>query len=193
MVKRTLKYLGIFALAVFMVALTACGNESKAPRDKQQVDNRMESKNDLRKQNLQVSFKDAVQEFQKKHPDTPITQFKLEHDDGRYIYNIEGKKARTEYEMEIDAKSKEILQDNQEKADKDDNSRYSKVIDFEKIITPKEAMAAAVKEKKGDVSSYEIDTSYGKPIYKINLQSGNQEHEITVQGTDGKVIQVERD
>lgn len=195
--KKYLKYFSVLAFSVLILALAACEDDSDSEVSRETSENKSEKQTktspNLSTQNFSISPRAAVKKFQKKNSKTEITSFKFEYDEGRYIYEIEGQKGKKEYNMEIDAKSKEILRDSQEQDDSEDDTRYNKTIDFQKIISPKRAMANALKEKKGRVLSYEIDTSYGKPIYQVTIQTNSSEYEITLNGTSGKVIQVERD
>lgn len=70
----------------------------------------------------------------------------------------------------------------------------SSIYDAKKVtlLTVKQAKKKALKEsKKGQVTGYERDVEYGKPVFEIIILDGKNEKEIKIDRRTGKVLKVE--
>ncbi|MBY0099631.1 PepSY domain-containing protein [Mesobacillus maritimus] len=72
--------------------------------------------------NPAVSMEEAVKVFQEAHPDAKVESIDFDNDSGRLHYDFDGFDSSKEYEMEIDASTKEIKEREVEKdRDKDES------------------------------------------------------------------------
>ena len=189
---KNLKYgASAFVLATI---LTACGGENaqQAKEDAKSAANNTEAavteevdkakdnveekiddlKTGIEEKEFAISLDDAVAKFKEAFDDDSIeiSSVKLDEDDGKYTYDIEGFKENKEYEASIDAESGEVLSKEEEN---DDDMDDDIAIDFTKIISPKEAMAKALENNTGYVKSYEIDHDDDRIVYEIDIEDGD--------------------
>lgn len=190
--KRNLKY-GASAL-VMALALTACGTDADKAADKveqktESVEQNIETKTEdakdsvekkvdelktgLEEKEFALSLDDAVAKFKETFPaeGVEVTSVELDEEDGRYVYDVQGYDQEKEYEATIDAESGEIISSEEEVDDVDPDDV---AIDFEKILSPKEAMTKAMENNNGYVKSYELEWEDDKMTYDIDVQDGDE-------------------
>lgn len=190
--KRNLKY-GASAL-VMALALTACGTDADKAADKveqktESVEQNIETKTEdakdsvekkvdelktgLEEKEFALSLDDAVAKFKEIFPaeGVEVTSVELDEEDGRYVYDVQGYDQEKEYEATIDAESGEIISSEEEVDDVDPDDV---AIDFEKILSPKEAMTKAMENNNGYVKSYELEWEDDKMTYDIDVQDGDE-------------------
>lgn len=111
---------------------------------------------------------------------------KLENEDGVWVYEIEFRVGKTEYEYEIDAETGRII--SAEKETKNEAAGGGEV-----KLTGSQAVAEAL-ERAGLSASQvkelecELDYEDGKPIYEIEFKYGNTEYEYEISAYDGSVV-----
>lgn len=103
--------------------------------------------------------------------DINIESIEFDEEDGRYVYSFDGWDGEYEYELEIDAESSEIIdQEQEEDSDTEDS------IDLEELITPLEAMDAALEASgSGYVEEWELEVEDGQTIYDIDIEDGEDQ------------------
>lgn len=205
---RNLKY-GASAL-VLATVLTACGGENaqQAKEDvkdaasnteaavteeinetKDDVEEKVDDlKSGIEDKEFAVSLDDAVAKFKETFTEEGIevSGVELDEDDGKYAYDIQGFKENKEYEVKIDAESGEVLAKEEENDDDNDDLDDDVAIDFEKILSPKDAMAKALENNKGYVKSYELDhNDDGKLVYEIDVEDGD---DVELDAETGDII-----
>lgn len=146
---------------------------------------------------FKVSLNEAVQVFKDKHPNAVITSINFDKDFGVYKYDIEGVDDSKEYEINVDATSKEI-KEKEEKLDREDangQKKKNEALDLAKIITPQEAMKAALTEmnNKGSAVEWSMAQELQNTYYSIQMKDGRNETEVNVSAVDGKILSVEAD
>ncbi|WP_416334622.1 PepSY domain-containing protein [Anaerococcus sp. DFU013_CI05] len=201
--------LGASAIALATV-LTACGGENaqqakedakdaannteaavteEVDKTKENVEEKIDDlKTGIEEKEFAISLDDAVAKFKEAFDDDSIeiSSVELDEDDGKYTYDIEGFKENKEYEASIDAESGEVLAQEEENDHDNDDSDDDVAIDFEKIISPKEAMEKALENNKGYVKSYEIDhNDDGKLVYEIDVEDGD---DVELDAETGDII-----
>lgn len=134
-----------------------------------------------------TSLDDAIQMFNDEFNNPNIESIQFDEDDGRYTYEFEGFDETNDYEAEIDAQSGEFFQREQESdSDMDDD-----VLDLEGIITPEEAMSAALEHTgSGYVESWELDVENGITVYEIDVEDtdGVFDEDIDVNAQTGEIV-----
>lgn len=60
---------------------------------------------------ISLSPMEAYDSYMEKYPGTTVKEFKLNRDDGKYVYEFEGFDSEKKYELDIDPVSGEILKD----------------------------------------------------------------------------------
>ena len=141
--------------------------------------------------NTTVSLKDAVSVFQSKHPEAQIHSVELDSKFGNLQYDITGSDSSYEYEMRIDANSKEILEDRSE-AEREMES----FLDFTTIVDPADAIqnASANSQVNGlSPISWKLEAERGTPNYSIKYGKDFSEIEVYVNASTGELMGVELD
>lgn len=120
-----------------------------------------------------VSLDDAIDQFYETFgsEDINISEIQFNHDDGRYLYEFEGWDGQYEYELDIDAETGEIVQQEQ-----DDDDDSGDILDLEGIISPEEAMEAALDASgSGYVEEWGLEVEDGRTIYDIDVEGGSDQ------------------
>ncbi|MFJ7974211.1 PepSY domain-containing protein [Peribacillus sp. NPDC096379] len=125
-----------------------------------------------------------------------VTQIHLDPDNGRKEYEVEILNQDTEYDVDIDALTGKVLkveQDVQDKADIDDEDIRT-LQNVSATISEESARKTALQSVKGTVTKTELDNDHNRLVYEFELMTdGNNEAEVKVDATTGKVIKVEID
>ena len=120
-----------------------------------------------------ITLDDAIDLFYETFgsEDINIEQISFDDDDGRYLYEIDGWDGEFEYELDIDAETGEIVkQEQEEETDTDD------VLDLDGIITPNEAMDAALEASgSGYVQEWQLEVENDRTIYEIDVEGGEDQ------------------
>ncbi|QCR33829.1 PepSY domain-containing protein [Lysinibacillus sp. SGAir0095] len=136
-----------------------------------------------------VSLQDAVAIFQESHPEAKIHSVDLDTSFGKYEYDVTGQEASTEYEMTIDAETKEVLKEETEtEVDREGT------LDFSKIIEPSAAIefASSVPETNELIpESWSLEADNGIQSYTVNFEKGRSEVEVEVNAETGEILHVE--
>nr|WP_253291076.1 PepSY domain-containing protein [Pseudoflavonifractor sp. MSJ-37] len=120
--------------------------------------------------------------------DATITKSKLDHDDGRQVYEIEWYANGAKYDYEVDAATGEIL-----------NSAYEAktVVGTGNSATVSEttakqtALARVSGATASDIYEWKLDYDDGRPEYEGKIIYGGTEHEFTIDATSGTVTEWE--
>lgn len=111
---------------------------------------------------------------------------KLENEDGLWVYEIEFRVGKTEYEYEIDAETGRII--SAEKETKNEAAGGGEV-----KLTGSQAVAKALEHAGLSASQVkelecELDYEDGKPVYEIEFKYGDTEYEYEISAYDGSVV-----
>ncbi len=116
--------------------------------------------------------------------DVLIESIRLERENGRYVYEIDGFDSSNQYELEIDAETEEIISSEREADLEDDMS-----IEFEGLISSHEAMDIALSEVgSGTVTAWELDVDNGTTRYEIEI---DDDVEVDVEAYEGTILEVD--
>lgn len=129
-----------------------------------------------------VSLEEAVQIFHDTFGEgINISDVEFDTDRGNYEYQISGWDEENDYELDIDATTGEVSEEEIERDSDRDN-----IIDFDAIISPAEAMDIAVDESGSDfVKEWSLEEDDGFTIYEIDIENGN---DVTIDAETGDVL-----
>lgn len=115
-----------------------------------------------------------------------IEGIELDDEDGSYIYEIEGYSENTEYDVDIDAESGDVLE-----VDTDDEDDDDDVLNLENIITPQEAMQAALEQTgSGYVDEWTLEIDDGAQYYDIDVEDGSDQY---IDSETGEILASDQD
>ena len=111
---------------------------------------------------------------------------KLENEDDLWVYEIEFRVGKTEYEYEIDAQTGRIISAEKE-------TKGEAAGDGEVRLTGSQAVAKALEHAGFEASQAkelecELDYEDGKPVYEIEFKYGDTEYEYEISAYDGSVV-----
>lgn len=147
-------------------------NEESEQKDETDQEDTEEETDTTDYDNIKVSVQDAFDVFTDKYPDANINEIELELENGSYEYELEGYEGDTEYELTIDAFSKEIL-DEDEDNESDERGKLEKdqLDDVEKYV--KEALDDAGSDYWVDEWELKVKDDYIK--FDIDLKTDNDD------------------
>lgn len=118
-----------------------------------------------------------------------VTQFELDYDNGRFVYEMDIKDDNVEYELEMDAETGEVIKLEEER---DDDRKYTAIKEAN-LITMEEAETIALEEFQGIIKETELDRDDNRWVYEIKVKQENLEAEFEIDATTGKIIELEID
>lgn len=128
---------------------------------------------------LEEPLYDAVGAVLEEYPDGVITE--LDTDDSYYeIFVYDGE---TEWELEVDRESFEIIDTEDDGIDDDDREK-AEAVEIDII----EALTTAAEEGGAEVEQAELDTEDGAVVWEIELTNGS---EVYVNVSSGEVVKVD--
>lgn len=153
----------------------------------------------LKNTEFKISLDEAIAAFTDKHPNTAITKIELGTDFGQYKYKIKGIDETNEYELKVDATTKEISKEEQEPLDKDERNGVAKKeegLDLTNVISPKKAIESAgtvANNKKitGNVTEWTLEKDNQRIVYGVKFEDGQNDTELKIDGINGKLIEVD--
>lgn len=128
----------------------------------------------LESMDFQVTLDDAINTFYETFgsEDISIESIHLDRDDNRFIYEFEGFDEQYDYELDIDAETGEIVQQEQD----EDTDTDEDVLDLDNIISPQEAMDAALSASgSGYVEEWALEIEDGVTIYDVDVEGGDDQ------------------
>lgn len=190
MKKSTMKK---FSLAAVVLGLTVGGagvlinqaNASTGAADTQTGQN-----NNQKISSINLSQTDAINKFNEKFGSVSIEEIKLEAQNGKYIYEIEGFDSQNEYKAKIDASSGNIIKSKTEELDADDKKE---ALDIGNLIDRDQAMQIAQQSAQDQPVKWTLEKDNGKAIWEIEFENGNKETEVEVDASSQKVLKSETD
>lgn len=176
-------------LLIGALSLSGCqtdtpnGDSPNNTNNSEKQEDNVENIDKTKYENIKVSVKDAFDTFMEKYPDAKINEIELELKHDTYEYEIEGYAGNVEYEVTIDAFTREILEE--EESHEDDEKMEIKRAQLDKVDEyVKEALADAGDKywmdewelkAKSDYVKFDIElkTDDGAKLkYKYNYETG---------------------
>ncbi|MDN6626714.1 MAG: PepSY domain-containing protein [Pisciglobus halotolerans] len=116
---------------------------------------------------------DAVDQFNDQFSNAKITSIEIDSESDSYVYEIKGYNDSNSVELEMDANSGEVVKTDD--SDDLDDTANDDVLDLDGLISPQEAMKAALDEVgSGYAKEWEIDSKNGEPYYEIDVEDAEQ-------------------
>lgn len=184
-------------LGTIGVATAACSNDSNNQSKQSSVkknvkDKASNTKNTVRKAQIDLSQTEALNKFDKKYSDKKIKKIELKLDGNKYVYEITGFDKSNEYEMTINAANGKQVKASSEKLDLDE--RLQKGLDLDKTISRKQASDIAEKEVKNSTAKeWTLKMDKDKAIWDVTVESGTSKHEVEIDAISKKVVKSEKD
>ena len=120
-----------------------------------------------------------------------VTEVEYDRERSGDIYEIEVISDGVEYDLDIDAKTGEVL-----RTEKDDEDSYhtNKVrASGEKLLTIDEVVAIALEKAKGTVTDVELDDDDGRMHYEIEIEDGTFEYDFEIDAVTGEILDFEKE
>ncbi|HCM85277.1 MULTISPECIES: PepSY domain-containing protein [Enterococcus] len=147
--------------------------------------------------NFKVSVDDAIKAYQEAYPDSDITSVDLETSFGKYLYKIEGVDDDKEYEVRVDADTKEVSKEREENLDTEDKDgvkRKEDKLDLDNLLSVEKVSDIAVKHVgKGKATDWSLDKDMGKTYWEVKVMDGHKETEVKIDAKSGDVLESETD
>lgn len=141
-----------------------------------------------------ISVDDAIKLYQEAHPDTDITSLELENESRGFVYKVEGVDDQKEYEVRIDATTKEIIKDKNENLERDGVKRNEEKLDLTDVISIDEATKIAEKEAGvGSSVQWDLDRELDVTYWEVEVKDGHKSIQVKLDAKTGKVLQTELD
>lgn len=139
----------------------------------------------LESMTFEVTLDDAISTFYDTFgsEDINIESIQLNRDDGRFLYEFEGWDNQSEYELDIDAETGDIVQQEQD----EDSDTDGDVLELDSIITPEEAMTTALEASgSGYVQEWDLEVEDGVTVFDIDVEDGDDQK---VDALTGELVQ----
>ncbi len=120
-----------------------------------------------------------------------VTEIEFERKKSGEQYEVEVQSDGVEYDLDIDAKTGEILRTKTD--DHDDAPIGQSLSSKEKLLTVEEAVAIAMKQAKGQVTEVELDKDDGRLHYDIEIEDGTYEYDFEIDAVTGEVLDFEKE
>ena len=147
--------------------------------------------------NFKVSVEDAIKAYQEAYPDSDITSIDLETSFGSYLYKIEGVDDNKEYEVRVNADTKEVSKEREEELDMEDKEgvkRKEDKLDLENLISIEKVSDIATKHVgAGKATDWSLDKDLGTTYWEVKVMDGQKETEVKVDAQSGDILESETD
>ncbi|MCW6653546.1 PepSY domain-containing protein [Aerococcaceae bacterium NML191292] len=146
---------------------------------------------------IKVSLEDAIKLYQETFPNVSITSIDLTAKLGRYVYQIEGVDDDMEYELTIDAQTKEVSGKRDYPLELDERNGFKRKNDALNLEKLKDlAEISKVVEQatgSGQIVEWELDRELNVTYWKITLVNGSEKLELKIDAQTADVLEVELD
>lgn len=136
---------------------------------------------------ISVTADDAYNTFLEQYPNAKVNKVALDYDDNRYYYKLEGSDDEKEYEMEVDAQSREVLKVKQD--DRDDD--YMKELTLEDIYKIDDIVKKVIEQEKSGFDSieWELEVEDEKHVLEIEVEKDNNDVEYIYDLYTGELLE----
>lgn len=153
-----------------------------------------------------LSIDEAIEIAQNQEPNAFIVEVEVDEDYGRIIYEIEMYDETTEYDIDIDAKTGEIIEIEKEQHSYKAPSKEQAVTNDEKeameltpetsndeqpssVLTIEDIIEIANENGSGHITEMELDDG----VYEVEMEDGDMEYEIEIDRNTGEIVSFEQD
>ncbi|MDT2827792.1 MAG: PepSY domain-containing protein [Enterococcus viikkiensis] len=198
-----MKKIIIFGLSLgFIGGLAGCGSEptdsansNTAQTTSQSSQSQASSEGNA--QSFKVSVEEAIKAYQEAYPNSDVTSLDLESSLGKYVYKIEGVDDEKEYEMTVNADTKDMSKEREEMLDAEDKNgakRKEDKLELNKLLSVEKVSALAVEHVgKGEATEWGLDKDLGTTYWEVKVKDGQKETEVKVDAQSGKILESETD
>ena len=153
------------------------GTQEQAPADVSNGINGVE---------FSTTMDQAIQTFHETFgEEANIDEISFDVERGSYEYQISGWDDQNEYEIEINAETGDIVNQETDRDSDNDNDRGD-ILELGDILSPQEAIDIAVQESGSDyVEEWSLEEDDGMTVYDINIENGN---DITLNAVTGDIV-----
>lgn len=123
---------------------------------------------------FEVTLDDAISTFYETFgsEDINIEEIQLNRDDGRFLYEFEGWDEQSDYELDIDAETGDIVKQEQD----EDNDTDGDILELDGLISPEEAMSTALEASgSGYIEEWDLEVEQGTTVYSIDIDDGEDQ------------------
>lgn len=123
---------------------------------------------------FEVTLDDAISTFYETFgsEDINIEEIQLNRDDGRFLYEFEGWDEQSDYELDIDAETGDIVKQEQD----EDNDTDGDILELDGLVSPEEAMVTALEASgSGYVEEWDLEVEQGTTVYSIDIDDGEDQ------------------
>lgn len=146
---------------------------------------------------FKVNVEEAIKTYQETYPDSDITSIELETSFGKYSYKIEGVDDEREYEVQVNADTKEVSKDSAENLDSEDKAgvkRNADKLDLENLLSVERAAEIAAKKAGGGkAEEWQLDKELGTTYWEVKVVNGHKETDVKLDAKSGEVLETEID
>ena len=121
-----------------------------------------------------------------------VTKVEFDREISGDIYEVEVISDGVEYDLDIDAKTGEVLRTEKDDDDSYDTNEKARASD-EKLLTIDEVVAIALKKAKGTVTDVELDDDDGRMHYDIEIEDGTYEYDFEIDAVTGEILDFEKE
>ncbi|OJG98514.1 hypothetical protein RV18_GL002937 [Enterococcus termitis] len=146
---------------------------------------------------VKVTLEEAIKAYQEAYPDTVITSLDLDPSFGTYYYEIKGVDDSKEYEVKINAETKELKKEREETLDRDEQNGVEKeneALDLTKLKSLDDISKIAVDNVgEGQAVEWSLEKELSTTYWEVKVQSGKQEVSVKINAQTGVVLEKELD
>lgn len=138
---------------------------------------------DLNGYEFSVSLEEAIEISDGETGGGTIHQIGMDWSDGAWVWEIDTMADGQEWELEINATTGEVREDDRD--DEDDDERQ---LELDSVIGHAEAMEIAASEVSGPVTQWELDWDDGRQEYKVEIQD---DVDVTIDALSGEILEID--
>lgn len=198
-----MKKIIIFGLSLGLIGgLAGCGSDStdsanSSTSQTTSQSSQSQASSERSNQSFKVSADEAIKAYQEAYPDSDITSLELESSLGKYVYKIEGVDDEKEYEMTVNADTKDVSKEREETLDADDKGgakRKEDKLELDKLLSVEKVSDLAVEHVgKGEATEWSLDKELGTTYWEVKVKDGQKETDVKVDAQSGKILESETD
>ena len=151
----------------------------------------VKAKNEVQVDSKELISLDEVKSIAVEAVGGEVREIELEREKSRDIYEVDVRSEGIEYDLDIDAKTGEVLRTKTDDDHYDDNQNRN--ASKGQFITKEAAVEIAMKQANGVVKELELDYDDGRMHYEIEIEDGTYEYEFEIDAITGEVLKFEKD
>ncbi|MCW6665889.1 PepSY domain-containing protein [Aerococcaceae bacterium NML191219] len=142
---------------------------------------------------IKVTLDEAIKLYQETFPNVSITSIDLTAKLGRYIYQIEGVDDNIEYDLTIDAQTKELSGKRDHPLELDERNgfkRKNNALNLDKMKTLAEISKVVEQTTESvDIVEWELERELNITYWKITVANGAEEIELKIDAQTAEVLE----